>query len=104
MGEAQRFVVVGAGLAGARAAVAPRGAGFEKRLALPREEPVRPYGRVLLSGQYLRWRMRDLLRQRQRATAGRPLHSGNPGPDRASDPQTLTIATEESCRSRSTSS
>lgn len=54
MGEARRFVVVGAGLAGARAAAALRDAGFEGRLALLGEEPARPYDRVPLSKQYLR--------------------------------------------------
>jgi 3-phenylpropionate/trans-cinnamate dioxygenase ferredoxin reductase subunit len=48
------FVIVGAGLAGARAAAALRGEGFDGRLILIGDEPERPYERPPLSKDYLR--------------------------------------------------
>ena len=54
MGATNRFVVVGAGLAGARAAIALRNEGFAGSLTLLGAEPVPPYDRVPLSKQYLR--------------------------------------------------
>src|SRR5262245_43355755 len=48
------FIIVGAGLAGARAAEALRNEGFEGRLVLIGEEPDRPYERPPLSKDYLR--------------------------------------------------
>lgn len=48
------FVIVGAGLAGAKAAEALREEGFDGRLVLIGEEPVRPYERPPLSKEYLR--------------------------------------------------
>lgn len=48
------FVIVGAGLAGAKAAEALRTEGFEGRLVLIGDEPERPYERPPLSKDYLR--------------------------------------------------
>ncbi|MGH9072975.1 MAG: NAD(P)/FAD-dependent oxidoreductase, partial [Acidimicrobiales bacterium] len=50
----QTFVIVGGGLAGAKAAEALRVEGFEGRVVLLAEEPVRPYERPPLSKAYLR--------------------------------------------------
>ncbi len=47
------FVIVGAGLAGARAAEALRGDGFDGRVVLVGSEPDRPYDRPPLSKDYL---------------------------------------------------
>ena len=54
MQELRTFVIVGAGLAGAKAAEALRAEGFEGRVVLIGEEPVRPYERPPLSKEYLR--------------------------------------------------
>jgi len=48
------FIIVGAGLAGAKAAEALRHQGFDGRLVLIGEEPERPYERPPLSKNYLR--------------------------------------------------
>jgi 3-phenylpropionate/trans-cinnamate dioxygenase ferredoxin reductase component len=48
------FIIVGAGLAGAKAAEALRHEGFDGRLVLIGEEPDRPYERPPLSKDYLR--------------------------------------------------
>ena len=48
------FVIVGAGLAGAKAAETLRAEGFDGRLLLLGEEPERPYERPALSKAYLR--------------------------------------------------
>ncbi len=48
------FVVVGAALAGAKAAETLRTEGFDGRVVLVGEEPVRPYERPPLSKEYLR--------------------------------------------------
>src|SRR5919109_168859 len=53
------FVIVGAGLAGARAAAALRGEGFDGRLMLIGDEPERPYERPPLSKDYLRGEAED---------------------------------------------
>ncbi|HZD67220.1 MAG TPA: FAD-dependent oxidoreductase [Acidimicrobiales bacterium] len=53
-GQRQRFVIVGAGLAGAQAAQALRRRGFEGQVVLVGEEPTRPYERPPLSKEYLR--------------------------------------------------
>jgi 3-phenylpropionate/trans-cinnamate dioxygenase ferredoxin reductase component len=53
-GLGQTFIIVGAGLAGARAAAALRGEGFDGRLILIGDEPERPYERPPLSKGYLR--------------------------------------------------
>ncbi|MGN6665132.1 MAG: NAD(P)/FAD-dependent oxidoreductase [Solirubrobacterales bacterium] len=50
----QTFVIVGAGLAGAKAAEALREEGFEGRVVLVGAEPHRPYERPPLSKDYLR--------------------------------------------------
>ena len=50
----QTFAIVGAGLAGAKAAGALRGEGFDGRLILIGDEPERPYERPPLSKDYLR--------------------------------------------------
>jgi 3-phenylpropionate/trans-cinnamate dioxygenase ferredoxin reductase component len=50
----QTFVIVGAGLAGAKAAETLRTEGFDGRVVLIGEEPHRPYERPPLSKQYLR--------------------------------------------------
>lgn len=54
MASAQRFVIVGASLAGAKAAEALRSEGFDGDVVLIGEEPVRPYERPPLSKDYLR--------------------------------------------------
>jgi 3-phenylpropionate/trans-cinnamate dioxygenase ferredoxin reductase component len=51
---AETFVVVGAGLAGAKAAETLREEGFAGRLVLVGDEPERPYERPPLSKEYLR--------------------------------------------------
>src|SRR5665811_1621913 len=48
------FVIVGASLAGAKAAETLRSEGFEGRLVLIGEETERPYERPMLSKEYLR--------------------------------------------------
>src|SRR5688572_22199461 len=50
----QTFVIVGAGLAGAKAAQTLRDEGFEGRLVLVGSEDERPYERPPLSKDYLR--------------------------------------------------
>lgn len=50
----QTFVIVGAGLAGAKAAETLRTEGFDSRLILIGDEPERPYERPPLSKEYLR--------------------------------------------------
>ena len=50
----QTFVIIGAGLAGAKAAEVLRNEGFDGRVVLIGEEPVRPYERPPLSKEYLR--------------------------------------------------
>src|SRR5687767_7718254 len=50
----QTFVIVGAGLAGAKAAETLREEGFDGRLVLIGDEPERPYERPPLSKDYLR--------------------------------------------------
>ncbi len=52
--KSQRFVIVGAGLAGAKAAETLREEGFDGRLVLIGDEPERPYERPPLSKEYLR--------------------------------------------------
>jgi 3-phenylpropionate/trans-cinnamate dioxygenase ferredoxin reductase subunit len=54
MRSSETFVVVGASLAGAKAAETLRGEGFEGRVVLVGEEPARPYERPPLSKEYLR--------------------------------------------------
>ncbi len=54
MAVEQTFVIVGASLAGAKAAQALREEGFAGRVVLIGEEPVRPYERPPLSKAYLR--------------------------------------------------
>jgi 3-phenylpropionate/trans-cinnamate dioxygenase ferredoxin reductase subunit len=54
MPDTQRFVIVGAGLAGAAAAQALRTEGFDGRLILIGDEAERPYERPPLSKDYLR--------------------------------------------------
>ena len=49
MSDAERIVIVGASLAGARAAEGAREAGFEGSIVLIGEEPERPYERPPLS-------------------------------------------------------
>ncbi|MGH2957114.1 MAG: NAD(P)/FAD-dependent oxidoreductase [Solirubrobacterales bacterium] len=52
--QAETFVIVGAGLAGAKAAETLREEGFDGRLILLGDEPERPYERPPLSKDYLR--------------------------------------------------
>jgi 3-phenylpropionate/trans-cinnamate dioxygenase ferredoxin reductase subunit len=52
--QRQRFVIVGAGLAGAKAAETLRAEGFDGRVVLIGKEPERPYERPPLSKEYLR--------------------------------------------------
>ena len=52
--DQQTFVIVGASLAGAKAAETLRTEGFDGRVVLIGEEPVRPYERPPLSKDYLR--------------------------------------------------
>lgn len=54
MSDRRAFVIVGAGMAGARAAETLRAEGFDGRVILLGAEGVRPYDRVPLSKQYLR--------------------------------------------------
>lgn len=54
MPEQRTFVIVGGGLAGAKAAETLREQGFDGRVVLIGEEPVRPYERPPLSKEYLR--------------------------------------------------
>jgi len=59
MSTAKRFVIVGAGLAGANAAETLRQEGFDGRLILIGDEPERPYERPPLSKDYLRGETAD---------------------------------------------
>jgi 3-phenylpropionate/trans-cinnamate dioxygenase ferredoxin reductase component len=54
MASEQTFVIVGASLAGAKAAETLRSEGFEGRVVLIGEEELRPYERPMLSKEYLR--------------------------------------------------
>src|SRR5436190_23076091 len=54
MSSAETFVIVGASLAGAKAAETLREEGFEGRIVLIGEDPERPYERPPLSKDYLR--------------------------------------------------
>ena len=54
MSKSETFVIVGAGLAGAKAAETLREEGFDGRVVLLAEEDVRPYERPPLSKDYLR--------------------------------------------------
>lgn len=54
MSSDRTFIIVGAGLAGAKAAETLRTGGFDGRLLLFGEEPVRPYERPPMSKSYLR--------------------------------------------------
>lgn len=54
MPDRQTFLIVGAGLAGAKAAETLRAEGFDGRVVLVGDEPVRPYERPPLSKDYLR--------------------------------------------------
>ena len=53
MGSQETFVIVGAGLAGAKAAEVLRGEGFAGRIVLLGQEPERPYERPPLSKDFL---------------------------------------------------
>lgn len=53
MAERQTFVIIGAGLTGARAALALRDEGFDGDVVVVGDEPVPPYDRVTLSKHYL---------------------------------------------------
>src|SRR5687767_6280246 len=53
-GRSEAFVIVGAGLAGAKAAETLRAEGFSGRLTLIGDEPERPYERPPLSKDHLR--------------------------------------------------
>ena len=59
MSAHKRFVIVGAGLAGAKAAEALREEGFDGQLILVGDEPERPYERPPLSKDYLRGEVVD---------------------------------------------
>ena len=54
MTSAQTFIIVGASLAGAKAAETLRAEGFDGRVVLIGEEAERPYERPMLSKEYLR--------------------------------------------------
>ncbi|MBO0692254.1 MAG: FAD-dependent oxidoreductase [Acidimicrobiaceae bacterium] len=54
MPSSQTFVIIGASLAGAKAAETLRSEGFDGRVVMIGEEPVRPYERPPLSKEYLR--------------------------------------------------
>jgi len=54
MASAQTFVIVGASLAGAKAAETLRTEGFDGRVVLIGAETERPYERPMLSKEYLR--------------------------------------------------
>jgi 3-phenylpropionate/trans-cinnamate dioxygenase ferredoxin reductase component len=54
MADSPSFVIIGASLAGAKAAETLRTEGFDGRIVLVGEEPVRPYERPPLSKDYLR--------------------------------------------------
>jgi 3-phenylpropionate/trans-cinnamate dioxygenase ferredoxin reductase subunit len=58
-GEPETLVIVGAGLAGAKAVETMRAEGFEGRIMLIGEEPERPYERPPLSKEYLRGETAD---------------------------------------------
>ncbi|MGP4015506.1 NAD(P)/FAD-dependent oxidoreductase [Saccharopolyspora sp. 5N708] len=53
MGDSETFLIVGAGMAGAKGAQALRDLGFDGRIALLGDEPHRPYERPPLSKGYL---------------------------------------------------
>ena len=53
MTDIRRFIIVGASLAGAKAAETLREDGFDGEIVLMGEEPVRPYERPPLSKDYL---------------------------------------------------
>src|SRR5580692_7203147 len=53
MADTRTFIIVGASLAGAKAAETLRNEGFDGRVVLLGDEPVRPYERPPLSKEYL---------------------------------------------------
>ncbi|TDD84103.1 NAD(P)/FAD-dependent oxidoreductase, partial [Saccharopolyspora karakumensis] len=53
MGDSESFVIVGAGMAGAKGAEALRDQGFDGRITLLGDEAHRPYERPPLSKEYL---------------------------------------------------
>jgi 3-phenylpropionate/trans-cinnamate dioxygenase ferredoxin reductase subunit len=57
MTKRQTFVIVGAGLAGAKAAEALRTEGFDGRIILVGEESSRPYDRPALSKEFLQGKL-----------------------------------------------
>ena len=80
------FVIVGAGLAGAKAAETLRDEGFDGRLVLIGDEPERPYERPPLSKDYLRGEAAEkpyvhaesfYAEQRDRAAGPRPESPGS---------------------------
>ena len=89
MADERTFVIVGASLAGAKAAETLRAEGFAGRIVLIGEETERPYERPPLSKGYLQGRGRrgrrrssteELVRRtRRRAAARRPRHRARPG-------------------------
>ena len=76
----QRFVIVGAGLAGAKAAQTLREEGFDGRLILIGDEAERPYERPPLSKEYLRGETREALRPCGRASTASTRSSSGPRP------------------------
>ena len=86
--EQQTFVIVGAGLAGAKAAEALRTDGFDGQVVLLGEEAERPYNRPPLSKDYLQGKSEKdkiyvhpealVRRARHRPAAGHPGHRPRP--------------------------
>ncbi|MHB8295826.1 MAG: NAD(P)/FAD-dependent oxidoreductase [Acidimicrobiales bacterium] len=84
MTSAQTFVIVGASLAGAKAAEALRDEGFDGRVVLIGEEEARPYARPPLSKEYLRG---------EKGFAGAAVHDETFYGDKGIELRTSTVVT-----------
>ncbi len=104
MSDAEKIVIVGASLAGARAAEGAREAGFEGEIVLIGDEPERPYERPPLSKDYLRGEKDDLAWVHEESFYAEhdiDLRTSTfvSGIDPAGSPETMSLSTFESRRS-----
>ena len=84
MPDRTTFVIVGAGLAGAKAAETLREEGFDGRVVLVGDEPERPYERPPLSKDYLRGESPSATAPTSTRTASTPSTTSSCAPARRS--------------------